>query len=190
MLTILLESPSLSYHCLFVCLIHFGFCLLARPMLNLESIINMLRSPRPQLSPTIRLRGCWDLPFNYHPRKSYCNLAPRHSVSEIQTHLIWFGADRGNGVMDYWPCPHEGLKKQHFHALSMYWKMKTLLATVCTERQVDRYNVFASLEDVKWEQINQQFYMERMDACMAQMEHHIPCIATKSSPPWSSVKDP
>lgn len=47
-----------------------------------------------------------------------------------------------------------------------------------------------TLEEVKCQQRNQQFYMEIMDIRLVQIKRHIPCIATMSAPPGSSAKDP
>lgn len=46
-----------------------------------------------------------------------------------------------------------------------------------------------TLEEVKCQQRNQQFYMEIMDIRLVQIKR-IPCIATMSAPPGSSAKDP
>lgn len=62
--------------------------------------------------------------------------------------------------------------------------MKTLLGRVLIEKQAKNYNVFANLVDVEWDKRNQRVYIEIMDACLAHMESHIPCIATSSAPPW------
>lgn len=50
--------------------------------------------------------------------------------------------------------------------------------------------IVLTLEEVKRQQRNQQFYMEIMDIRLAQIEQHIPCIPTMSAPLASSAKDP
>lgn len=68
--------------------------------------------------------------------------------------------------------------------------MKTLLDVVLKDKQVERYNVFASLEEIHRLLRNQRFTLDRLDARLAHVEGHIHYDLDIDATPRSSVKDP
>lgn len=53
--------------------------------------------------------------------------------------------------------------------------MKTLLGMFPKDKKVERYIVFASLEDIKRKIRNQRFFLDKIDSHLAHVEGHISC---------------
>jgi len=51
--------------------------------------------------------------------------------------------------------------------------MKTLLGLVLKDKQLERYNVFTSLEEIKRILWNQRLCLEKIDSFLAHIEGHI-----------------
>lgn len=66
----------------------------------------------------------------------------RNSMSQttLLEYLVGWVLDRGHT---------RGRKKQFLNSVALHWKVKTLFGLVLTHRQVKKFNLFASLEDVK-----------------------------------------
>lgn len=54
--------------------------------------------------------------------------------------------------------------------------MKTFLGLVLKDKQVEKYNAFASLEDIERLLRNQMFFLDRIDSHLAHVESHISVI--------------
>lgn len=66
-------------------------------------------------------------------------------------------------------------KKQYLNYVALQWQMKTLLDLVLKDEQVERYNVFATMEDIKTILRNECFFLDKIDSCLAHVEGHISC---------------
>lgn len=64
-----------------------------------------------------------------------------------------------------------------------------LLNMVLKEKQVEQYNVFASLKDIKKMLRNKCFTLDRMDTRLAHVQGHIQCDLNIDAPPGSSARD-
>lgn len=53
--------------------------------------------------------------------------------------------------------------------------MKTILGLVLRHKEVEKYNLIASIEDVKRMLQNLHFMVDGIDACLRHAESHIPC---------------
>lgn len=67
--------------------------------------------------------------------------------------------------------------------------MKTLFDMVLKDKQVELYNVCASLEDIKRMLRNQHFTLDRLDARLTHEEGHIHYDSNIDAPLGSSAKD-
>lgn len=54
----------------------------------------------------------------------------------------------------------------------LHWKMNTLLGLILTDKQMDKYNIFSSLEHVMTMLRNQKFNLHKIDSCLAYVESH------------------
>lgn len=103
-------------------------------------------------------------------------------------------------TLRYWkrypanPGHTRGWRKHYLSSIALHWQMKTLLGIVLKDKQMERYIVFASLEDIKRMLRNQCFFME-LDVRLAHVEGHLQCdfdtfaphgLGAKESTPISS----
>lgn len=67
------------------------------------------------------------------------------------------------------------MKKQFLSSITQHWQMKNLLGLILKDKQVEKYNVFSSLEDIKGMLINHRFCLDMIDSRLAHVEGHIAC---------------
>lgn len=67
--------------------------------------------------------------------------------------------------------------------------MKNLLRLILKDKKVERYNVFASLEDINRMLMNQCFTLDRLAIRMTHVEGHMYYDSDTIAPPRSSARD-
>ena len=80
-----------------------------------------------------------------------------HSNSEIIEDM---------SVLVHDPGHTRGRKKQYLNSEILHWQMKALLGLVLKDKQVQRYIVFTSLEDIERMLMNQRFFLNQIDSLL------------------------
>jgi len=75
--------------------------------------------------------------------------------------------DMSKWVLD--PGNTRGRHKKYLNSTTLHWKMKTLLGLVLRDKQVKKYNIYASIEDVKRMLRNLRF-------CVETIATHLMCV--------------
>lgn len=68
-----------------------------------------------------------------------------------------------------------GRKKQYPKSVALHWKMNIFLALVLSDKQVEKYKMFSSMEDVKRMLRTFWFYVDKINALLVHVKSHIPC---------------
>lgn len=92
----------------------------------------------------------------------------RQSLSDselLEDMLVW--------VWD--PMHTKERRKKYLNLVVLHQKMKVLLGLVLRDKKVEKYNIFASLENMKRMLRNLRFGVEELDAPLMNVESHIVC---------------
>lgn len=73
------------------------------------------------------------------------------------------------------PRHSRGRNKEYVNLMTLHWKMKTYLGLVLRDKQVEKYNIFTYLEDVKRMLRNLHLCIDRIDGKLRHVDGHVPC---------------
>lgn len=123
--------------------------------------------------------------FSHELVASYFNVFPTDVHLEIRELEVKVGEERNSlsdsiffkGLGGWVPYPGHtrGIKKQFLNLVALHWQMKILLGLVLRYKQVEKYNLFASLEDIKRMLRNTRVYVNGIGAHLRHVEIHVTC---------------